>query len=373
MSKKTLGDVAKEHKETIKDDKKGMPVVGLEHLIPQNIRLEKWDVDSINTFTKVFRKGNVLFGRRRAYLKKAAYAHVDGICSGDITVIEAIPEKIYPELLPFIIQNDDLFDYAVGKSAGSLSPRVKWEHLSKYCFNLPDTLDEQKKLSNLLWSIQETIDAYKNYYNKTDMLVKSLINEEMKKKKELTTLGSYCDNGIKNVRDVFTGDDDITYIEISSIDNEVNEIVSPSQLLLKNAPDSAKQVLNKGDVLVSLVRPNLKKIATNKYPYNNVVGTSGFCVLRPKENVKSEFLEAIVLSDDFTTKMVSSVTGSTYPTIKNSDVLNYEIPALSYDEREYIAGLMDSWNITKSGILNSIYELKSTLQGILYKVIKRED
>ncbi len=42
----------------------------------------------------------------------------------DITVIEAIPDRILPELLPFIIQNDDLFDFAVGKSAGSLSPLI---------------------------------------------------------------------------------------------------------------------------------------------------------------------------------------------------------------------------------------------------------
>ena len=56
--------------------------------------------------------------------KKQLLPPFDGICSGDITVIEAIPDRILPELLPFIIQNDDLFDFAVGKSAGSLSPPV---------------------------------------------------------------------------------------------------------------------------------------------------------------------------------------------------------------------------------------------------------
>ena len=72
--------------------------------------------------------------------------------SGDITVIEAIPEKILPELLPFVIQNDRLFDYAVEKSAGSLSPRVKWEHLKNYEFELPET-GQQKELVDLLWAM----------------------------------------------------------------------------------------------------------------------------------------------------------------------------------------------------------------------------
>lgn len=138
MSKVLLGDVAVEHKETCKGSKDGYPIVGLEHLIPEEITLTAWNEGSENTFSKMFRKGNVLFGRRRAYLKKAAVAPFDGICSGDITVIEAKPDRILPELLPFIIQNDDLFEFAVGKSAGSLSPRVKWEHLKNYEFELPD-------------------------------------------------------------------------------------------------------------------------------------------------------------------------------------------------------------------------------------------
>lgn len=106
MSKVLLGDVAVEHKETSKGSKDGYPIVGLEHLIPEEITLTAWNEGSKNTFTKIFRKGNVLFGRRRAYLKKAAVAHFDGICSGDITVIEAKPDRILPELLPFIIQKE---------------------------------------------------------------------------------------------------------------------------------------------------------------------------------------------------------------------------------------------------------------------------
>ena len=81
MSKVKLGDVAIEHKETCGGSKDGYPIVGLEHLTPEEVTLTAWDEDSDNTFTKVFRKGNVLFGRRRAYLRKAAVAPFDGICS----------------------------------------------------------------------------------------------------------------------------------------------------------------------------------------------------------------------------------------------------------------------------------------------------
>lgn len=175
MNKVLLGDVAEEVRENYKATDGNPAVVGLEHLISGEIRLKEWSEDTNTTFTKAFHKGQVLFGRRRAYLKKAAVAPVDGICSGDITVISAKQDKILTELLPFVIQNDDFFDFAVGKSAGSLSPRVKWSRLKEYEFNLP-SLPQQKKLAKLLWSFVDAKEAYEDLIRQTDELVKSQFN-----------------------------------------------------------------------------------------------------------------------------------------------------------------------------------------------------
>ena len=233
MARVKLGDVAREYKATIKNAT-GLPTVGLEHLTPSEIVLERWDEGAENTFTKGFKKGHMLFGRRRAYLKKAALAPFDGICSGDIIVIEAIPEKIHPELLPFIIQNDLLFDYAVGNSAGSLSPRVKWESLKDYEFELPD-LDKQDDLVELLKAAHRTRKAYQNQIAATDELVKSQFIEmfgdpvdntkalpvhQLSRHIRYLTSGSrgwakyYTDSGewfitIKNVKDCMISVDDV--------------------------------------------------------------------------------------------------------------------------------------------------------------------
>ncbi|MDR1298411.1 MAG: hypothetical protein LBO05_13825 [Deltaproteobacteria bacterium] len=120
-----LGSAAVESRETNKGSQSGIPIVGLEHLTPEDVNLTEWNVNTENTFNKMFRKRQVLFGRRRAYLKKAAVAPCDGICSGDITVIAAKEGALTPELLALMIQNDRFYDFAVEKSAGSLSPRAK--------------------------------------------------------------------------------------------------------------------------------------------------------------------------------------------------------------------------------------------------------
>lgn len=171
-----FGDIAEERRETIKTKPENCPIVGLEHITPGDIRLSDWDTGVENTFTKAFRKGDILFGRRRAYLKKAAVAPFDGICSGDITTIKAKEDKILPELLPFIVQNDAFFDFAVGKSAGSLSPRVKWEHLKTYQLNLP-SMEEQKRLAKILMAAEETRQAYKKLIKQMDGLIKAKFTE----------------------------------------------------------------------------------------------------------------------------------------------------------------------------------------------------
>lgn len=171
-----LKDVVREVRTTYKGDMTNVPIVGLEHIIPCEITFEKYMIDSESTFSKVFKKGQVLFGRRRAYQHKAAIAHIDGICSGDIMVLEAIPDKIEPNLLPFIIQNDDFFDYAIQHSEGGLSPRVKWSAIANYEFTLP-SLSEQKLLADKLWAAYRVKESYKKLLAATDDMLKAKFSE----------------------------------------------------------------------------------------------------------------------------------------------------------------------------------------------------
>src|SRR5690606_12032432 len=155
----TLGDVVFEPKETAKDIiAEGFEhIVGLEHIDSGDVHLRNsFSIDTDTTFTKVFRAGDVLFGRRRAYLKKAAQATFDGVCSGDITVMRA-NDKLDVRLLPFVIHNDKFFDYAVKHSAGGLSPRVKFKDLANYEFLRPPK-EQQAELAELLWAMDNVIE-----------------------------------------------------------------------------------------------------------------------------------------------------------------------------------------------------------------------
>jgi len=133
--------------------------VGLEHIEPENLHLTKWGnlADDEISFTKRFRKGQVLFGKRRAYQRKVAVADFDGICSSDILTFEPKGDDLLPELLPFIAQSDGFFEHALGTSSGSLSPRTRWSQLKDYEFPLPPK-EEQHRIAEILWAADACVE-----------------------------------------------------------------------------------------------------------------------------------------------------------------------------------------------------------------------
>ena len=153
-----FSEIAREAKQTTKTAlEDGLKFyVGLEHLVPQSLRIQRKGViaEDNPSFTRLFKPGQILFGKRRCYQKKAAVADFDGICSGDIIVMEAIPGKIIPELLPFIVQSDMFFDWAEKTSSGSLSPRTKWKALVEFEFPLPP-VERQKEIFEVLEKVEE--------------------------------------------------------------------------------------------------------------------------------------------------------------------------------------------------------------------------
>jgi len=137
-------------------------IVGLEHIDSENLHIRRWNAVADGTsFTRKFVPGQTLFGKRRAYQRKVAFAEFEGICSGDILTFEPKNRKILlPELLPFICQSDAFFDHALGTSAGSLSPRTSWTALQDFEFPLPP-LGEQRRIAEILWAVDEAVVKFK--------------------------------------------------------------------------------------------------------------------------------------------------------------------------------------------------------------------
>ncbi len=134
--------------------------VGLDDLDSVSMHVRRWGKGSDVIGTKLrFRKGDIIFGRRRAYQRKLAVAEVDGICSAHAMVVRAKPWVVLPEFLPFLMMSDRFMNRAIEISVGSLSPTINWTTLKHEQFTLPP-LDQQHRIAEILWAVDETCAAY---------------------------------------------------------------------------------------------------------------------------------------------------------------------------------------------------------------------
>lgn len=159
-------------------------IVGLEHIDPENLHIRRWkSIEDGTSFTRRFVAGQTLFGKRRAYQRKVAYAEFEGICSGDILTFEPKNRKVLlPELLPFICQSDSFFDHALDTSAGSLLPRTSWKALKNFEFPLPP-IEEQKRIAEILWVADKTIELWLAAFNAVETTKQQILKYTFSKKK----------------------------------------------------------------------------------------------------------------------------------------------------------------------------------------------
>ena len=158
-------------KKPVDEDKKHY--IGLEHLDSGSLKVTRWGSEIAPKGEKLLmRKGDVLFGKRRAYQKKVAIAPFDGIFSAHGMVLRPKTEVIDPDFFPLFIASDYFLDAAIKISVGSLSPTINWRDLKELEFDIP-SLPVQKKLAKILWAINDTKGAYEQLIQETDELVKS--------------------------------------------------------------------------------------------------------------------------------------------------------------------------------------------------------
>lgn len=165
-----------EKKKPVEEDR--FTYLGLEHLDSGSLKVTRFGSEVAPIGEKlVMHKGDVLFGKRRAYQKKVAIAPFDGIFSAHGMVLRPKEDVIDKAFFPLFISSDYFLDAAIKISVGSLSPTINWRDLKELEFELPD-MDTQRKLAEVLWSINDTMEAYKKLISATDELVKSQFMEQ---------------------------------------------------------------------------------------------------------------------------------------------------------------------------------------------------
>ena len=222
-------------------------------------------------------------------------------------------------------------------------------------------LEKQNKIVEEITQLSNLCKNKLSELNSFDELIKSRFNEMFVDKGFGVKPIRYFINKDKiSAKKIYSESDYINYVDISSIDNSKNEIVSSTKYVFKDAPSRAQQCLKKKDILVSTVRPNLKNIALFDLSNDGYVGSSGFCVLRPVK-CNPYYLKFVVLTDDFTDKMISLTTGASYPAIRDNDVFEYQMIDSPIDLQNEFGEFVEMIDKSKFVVQQQIKDLKELL------------
>lgn len=171
----TIGDVVKERVERCKDPQESgfERFVGLEHLDTGRLEVIRFgSTNDVTTGCKICRKGDILFGRRNPYLRRASIVNFDATCSGDIIVLIPDESKILQDYLPILLTSKIFWKKAMSSQGGTMSKRIQMEDLASYEFTLPEC-KIQRKIVDLIWSIEKQINLMNKQICDLNLLIKS--------------------------------------------------------------------------------------------------------------------------------------------------------------------------------------------------------
>jgi type I restriction enzyme S subunit len=160
----TLGEVIRHITDRVDPETSGLErFLAGEHIPSRSLTIKEWGVigrDPVGPqFFKRFKPGHVLYLSRRTYLRKTAVPDFTGICGEKTFVMETLnPEVLSQEFLPFVMSAEPFHTYAIAMSRGSVNPYINWGDLKAYEFDLPP-LDEQKRIADLLWAVEQEIQT----------------------------------------------------------------------------------------------------------------------------------------------------------------------------------------------------------------------
>jgi len=186
------------------------------------------------------------------------------------------------------------------------------------------------------------------------------------KKAELRTI---CDP-VQNISKSVNPNDSFLYIDIGCINNTANRVVCNKQYLWKEAPSRAKQIIKSGDILFSTVRTYLKNIAMVPEKYDGQIGSTGFCVIRPKKDcLDSQYIFHYVLWDKFINHISTFQTGTSYPAVRDDDVFSQLVPIPDLPSQKLIVNEIESrfsvCDKMEETINNSLEQAEALRQSIL--------
>ena len=391
-------------KRPTEEEQKFLPYIANEDIASWTGKLLIEDLKPTEADSRTFQENDVLFNKLRPYLAKVYHATFDGVSSGELLCLRP-SQAVQPRFLFYVLVSKGFIDTVNAETFGAKMPRADWEIVGHQPLPLPplDTqrriarfLDEKTaRIDGLIEKKRELLDrlAEKRQALITQAVTKGLNPDAPMKPSGIDWLGlgdipahsqaiapAPSDRGghhqsrrkdrrtpegvggmigctlpanwtFKRLKYLSTYNDEvlpestddeaeIDYVEISgvSLSRGIEEI---NRMTFAQAPSRARRKVRRGDILISTVRTYLRAIAKVDKTLPDLIASTGFCVVRPNQEVDSGFLGWAAKSEPFVSEVVSRSVGVSYPAINASELVTIEVPLPPLDTQRRIARFLD--------------------------------
>lgn len=287
---------------------------------------------------------------------------------GSVSLINIVlePKNINPQYAEYLFKSyyfkEEFFRNGKGIHFDLWSTR--YEMMKNILIPFPD-LEEQKKIVHYLdekiTPIDRMLELLKAKITSLHDLRDSIINKIFTKGIDLETEFKFSgDNWIgdipshwevkklkylvlenqENLSKSTPSNLELDYIEISNV-NSIGQITKPTPYYFYDCPSRCRRICRKGDVIISTVRTYLKSIGLIKEERENLICSTGFSVLTPREGYLSKYIFYMLRTNWFISRIISKSEGVSYPSIKSHKLLNTKVVVTDVLEQQKIVDYLD--------------------------------
>lgn len=347
--------------------------IGLEHLDSDCLIVSRWGAEVTPIGEKLLmQKGDILFGKRRAYQRKVGIAPFDGIFSAHGMVLRPKEDVVTKEFFPFFIASDQFMERAVRISVGGLSPTINWKDLKEQEFELP-SLEEQRVLAEKLWAAYRLKESYKRLLAATDEMVKSQFiemfyrgqykNEKLKSHIEVIRGVSYKPTDVRDE----VNDSSAVILRSNNIDN--GEINLDDLVYVDKSRVSITQIILRGDIIMcgsNGSKSLVGKAAMIDNTPKHMISFGAFCLcIRCKETINPMYLSTFFQTSIYRDIIEELGSGSNILNIKPEHIYNIEIPIPSIIEQNKFISIAEQADKSKFELRRSIDAIDKVIKSLI--------
>jgi len=320
-----------------------------------------------------FKSGHVLYVVKNPRLRKGGVVDFEGVCSISSFVLETDKNLLLQKLLPFVIQTEKFVHHTTTHCHGSTNPFLNWKDLAKYEFYLPP-LEEQKKIAEVLWGIEDTINKCEDLIGIYQKFKRKAIKDLFSKKISGTfLLGDVCDIrgriGWKGLKASEYTEEGPYLIAAKHIIGSNIDWHGADHLSIERYEESPEIILQEGDTILSKDGTIGRVAYIDSLPGPTTINSTMMLIRPHKDHLIPKYLYYYLGGDNFKSLVDESIMGSTIPHIFQKDMKVLSIPKKTLKEQEKIVSMLDKFEEKGIRLDNHLKSLKDLRQKLMNELL----